>query len=332
MENAGVPPDDKWWSIILYMRSLQYHHYLSTRQKAQIQGIVVQLLKEKDYSEEKYRWLIERQEEVLSSPYKNKLMAALEQYAALMREFENILAGRKGDVQDLQQVTEETIMSGMDPEEAVEKLRDSFASLTRVMEEDAANLELMAKTDPLTGLYNRRGFDEYVEGLKGKVLAGEETLCLLMLDIDHFKKINDTYGHRIGDQALKAVASRIRDTLDNAGSGNHVAGRFGGEEFIVALPDTYLEAACELAEAIRESIENYRFVIRNAKGEVLKDDITITISIGAAAAERTWGDSLLERLIECSDEALYRAKTEGRNRVCRYEPSEKETDRTGQTA
>lgn len=318
LEKAGVPADEKWWSLILYMRSLQHHHYLSNKQKAELQAEVVNLLREKDFSDEKYREVVERQEDILSSPYKQKLQQAVEESAALFREFEQVLRGRRGDVEDLEQVTVETVQSGADPDEVVKKLRGAFKNLSEMMEQDTKNLETMAMTDPLTGLFNRRGFDEYMKKKVAEFMNGGEKLSLLMLDIDHFKKVNDTFGHRIGDQALIMVATRMDAAMHERFIKNYHAARFGGEEFVVVLPGADLNLAMEAAEMIRRDIENYSFVVRNAKGKVVNKDITITISIGVAEALAEWGASLPDRLIECADSALYRAKSEGRNRVCEY--------------
>jgi diguanylate cyclase (GGDEF)-like protein len=314
LENAGVPADEKWWSLI------QHHHYLNNKQKAELQSEVVELLREKDFSDEKYREVVERQEEILSSPYKMKLKQAIEESAALFREFETVIKTRRGDVEDLEQVTVDTIQSGADPDEAVKKLRGAFKSLSEIMEQDAKNLETMAMTDPLTGLFNRRGFDEYMKKKSGEFMNGGGKLSLLMLDIDHFKKVNDTFGHRIGDQALIMVATRMDEAMRERFIKNYHAARYGGEEFAVVLPGADLPLALEAAEIIRRDIENYNFVVRNAKGKVVNKDITITISIGVAEALAEWGEGLSDRLIECADSALYRAKSEGRNRVCEYAP------------
>lgn len=321
LDKAGVPADEKWWSLIIYLRSLKHHHYLSSRQKAEIQAEVVRLLQDKDFSDERFRQLVERQEAILNSPYKQKLQQALEESMSLLREFGNMLKSRRGDVQELELLTVDTIQSGADPEEAVDRLRGAFRNLAGMLEEDARSLEAMAMTDSLTGLANRRSFDKYMKRVFGENSETTKGLCLLMIDVDHFKKVNDTYGHRIGDQALAMVAKHLSESLREKIDADCLAARFGGEEFTVAIPDFDLRRAMEVAEDIRNEIQNHNFVIRNAKGRILERNVTITVSIGVAETEPHWGESAPDRLVERADAALYRAKSEGRNRVCEYAPS-----------
>jgi diguanylate cyclase (GGDEF)-like protein len=125
-----------------------------------------------------------------------------------------------------------------------------------------------------------------------------------MLDLDHFKQINDTYGHPVGDQALKALAHCCQHHLRSV----DILGRYGGEEFLALLPETECEAAIEAAERIRKQVENQ--VLSSERGPV-----SFTISLGVAtAAGHT--DATLDDLIKNADDALYEAKRNGRNRVC----------------
>lgn len=163
--------------------------------------------------------------------------------------------------------------------------------------------------DALTGLTNRRGFDqtlaECFEALNAKGADDENSQpCLLMCDIDHFKKVNDTYGHLFGDRVIRAVAQ----VLKNHVKGRDTAARYGGEEFIVLLPDTPLEGARAVAEKIRRTIETGR--IKKGGSEVVA---RVTISLGAARyIPGESGASFIER----ADQALYVAKNSGRNQVC----------------
>lgn len=161
-----------------------------------------------------------------------------------------------------------------------------------------------AMVDPLTGLVNRSGFESALARVIKAASNDVEPACLLMADIDNFKRINDSYGHLLGDIVLKAVAH----TLNASVKGKDTAARYGGEEFAVVLPDTQLEGARALAENIRSLVEKgqiRRQTDRQPIGQV-------TISIGVAAFRP--GDTR-EALIERADRALYRAKNAGRNRV-----------------
>jgi diguanylate cyclase (GGDEF)-like protein len=170
-----------------------------------------------------------------------------------------------------------------------------------------AELEQMALTDYLTNLYNRRYFMQRgVEEFK-RANRNSQPLALLMLDIDEFKKVNDTYGHEAGDLALQQVAAALKSSLREI----DILGRLGGEEFAVLLPNTSLEGAALLAERMRQTIANTSF---KTPGDVLISTITISIGVAAFTDEMSGTDDLLRN----ADAAMYRAKNSGRNCVGVY--------------
>ena len=164
-----------------------------------------------------------------------------------------------------------------------------------------SNLEKKALYDPLTNCFNKKEIEFLAENFLKNYLRYNTPFSILMLDIDFFKKINDTYGHLAGDYILKEVSNTIKKTIRDS----DVCGRFGGEEFLVLLPNTKMSGALKLAERIRQSIENKKFEFENKQ-------INITISIGLTSASKT--DSVFS-LIERADDGLYDAKRNGRNRV-----------------
>lgn len=183
------------------------------------------------------------------------------------------------------------------------KLRDSGEQMDE-LQKKLETISLESLTDPLTEIGNRRAFDIQ---LRRYVAQGMETggmLCLLLLDIDNFKQFNDTYGHSMGDQVLRLVASLITKTLAGRGFG----ARYGGEEFTIILPNSDLTQAVDIANAIRETLSN-RNIVKRASGEVISG---VTVSIGASLFKH--GEPLAT-LIERTDAALYAAKHTGRNRV-----------------
>ncbi|HEY8099431.1 MAG TPA: diguanylate cyclase [Burkholderiaceae bacterium] len=188
-------------------------------------------------------------------------------------------------------------------ESAHYQLEEKHTELERL----ATHLQQMATTDSLTGCYNRRYFSE----LLSKILPGIRRQCaplaVLMIDIDFFKKINDTYGHDVGDKVICAVAGAIKKTAREA----DVLARFGGEEFVIALPMTALDAALLAGERIRAAVE--KLVIPSAAGE-----ISVTVSVGAASFVVT--DDHIDMAIKRSDLALYDAKHGGRNQVRCFNP------------
>lgn len=164
----------------------------------------------------------------------------------------------------------------------------------------------LATIDGLTGLNNHRTFQEKLEAEIERSKRFNHSLSLLMLDIDSFKKFNDTYGHRIGDEVLKIVSCMIAENIRNV----DFAARYGGEEFVIILPETFLNGAMITGEKIRQAIMNFR------KKVDAWTEISVTVSIGAASYPEDATDR--ENLIEKADQALYSAKKLGRNKVCAF--------------
>ncbi|MFD1198909.1 PleD family two-component system response regulator [Brucella gallinifaecis] len=163
----------------------------------------------------------------------------------------------------------------------------------------------MAVTDSLTGLHNRRYLDTHMPVLLSRATGRERPLSVIMIDFDHFKRINDQYGHDGGDDVLREFAARLRKKI----RGMDVMCRYGGEEFAVVLPDTDLAAAAAVAERIREAVIEQPFLLSAGKHQV---DMTISIGI---ASMRLMGGDTMEALFARTDAALYEAKKKGRNRI-----------------
>lgn len=161
--------------------------------------------------------------------------------------------------------------------------------------------------DPLTGIQNRRAFDASLAEVLEHAKANNEPVCLLMVDIDHFKAVNDTYGHVVGDAVLKQVSSAINDTV----RGGDVLARYGGEEFVALLPNTPMEGAERVADNICNKVRNQPM----NRERVGKDIGRVTVSVGAALFSSS---ESIEEFIVRADTALYRAKESGRNRVCTH--------------
>lgn len=167
-----------------------------------------------------------------------------------------------------------------------------------------------ATLDALTNLNNRRQFETRLGQEIAIAKRQSHPLCAMMIDIDFFKKVNDTYGHAAGDEVLRAVAGIIKEALRES----DIPARYGGEEFAILLPYTKLEEAVLVGERLRNTVENTPVTINQESPE--KQDISVTISMGLAEYDKSEsGEALFER----ADKALYQAKTSGRNRVCVFE-------------
>ncbi|MCA3269461.1 MAG: diguanylate cyclase, partial [Thalassospira sp.] len=162
----------------------------------------------------------------------------------------------------------------------------------------------LALTDELTGLYNRRYFNAHLDSLLAQAEKEHKSTTVLILDIDFFKKINDTYGHDEGDKVLVDVAKRLMRSVRDA----DLVARLGGEEFVAVLPDTRTGIGLQVAERLRRSMEGTPFSLLSGQ------EIPVTISIGMACT-RNEADLDRHRMLKVADEALYKAKRSGRNRV-----------------
>lgn len=181
----------------------------------------------------------------------------------------------------------------------IDRLRCSFE----------ASLE-MAVTDQLTGLYNRRYLASHLTAMFERAKWTGQPLSLMVLDLDHFKSINDTHGHDAGDKVLQEFADLIRNSVRAI----DLACRFGGEEFLIAMPDTDKKFATVVAERLREELARRRVVVNGGR-----DELNATVSIGIASTEDGPDDDNSQLLMKRADEALYVAKAGGRNRVIQSE-------------
>jgi diguanylate cyclase (GGDEF)-like protein len=163
-------------------------------------------------------------------------------------------------------------------------------------------VQSLALTDPLTGLQNRRSLFELGRVEFSRAHRMDRSFCCMMLDLDHFKQINDNYGHLIGDQVLQEFA----DLCKNSVRAVDLIGRYGGEELVILMPETDRETAMQVAERLRSSVEEAPIQVSNGI-------INLTASIGVAAKDEYTTD--LETLIARADQAMYIAKHKGRNCV-----------------
>ncbi len=181
-------------------------------------------------------------------------------------------------------------------------LKNILINLTET-ERELEKKELLAITDALTGLYNRAFFDESIEEEVRDSIKNNKSLSLIMLDIDGFKRVNDTLGHLIGDSVLAEISGIIK----RGARASDLPARFGGEEFVVILPNTTIHEAHEVGERIRSKIEEINFIVEG------RPNTSLTVSIGVATLK---GTDLAKDLLDRADKALLTAKRRGKNTVC----------------
>lgn len=203
--------------------------------------------------------------------------------------------------------TFQDITAQIETQEQLETTLSELQETHKQIEDQNKELYMLANHDQLTGLYNRRAFFEFGENLFDHHNTSGDALACIMCDIDHFKRVNDNYGHAAGDDAIQTVASFLRATVRP----QDIVGRYGGEEFCILLPGIKLEIAKEVSERLRAKIEEKAGLgVRSVEG------LKLTSSFGMAMLSATTPS--LSTLIDHADQALYASKENGRNRVSIY--------------
>ncbi len=221
-----------------------------------------------------------------------------------------VYAQRLGQATTMESITEIAAKILEETREVIESTRHLKTQLEATKKEvqtlrsEMQGIKQSAVTDVLTGLLNRRGLEEIMARVFEHVQSNNSSMCVAIIDIDHFKKVNDTHGHLIGDNVLKMLATVLKDHI----KGKDTAARYGGEEFLIVLPDTQLKGAWVLCEQIRKKLEKMKWIARDTK----KNLGSITISIGIA--QYRLGETV-ETLVERADKGLYFAKEHGRNQT-----------------
>ena len=368
LHRAGVPFDLRWRGSINFLRELESDSRYSLEQKKMFHSCLANIIKEKKFSNAKLKEVNHQIESIRHAnciikeqALKNQLKdrdqllkkekkatnSLLATYTEIIQNSLKTFHDNIDDVDKLKDTTIDAIQSDNDKDIIIQKVTNATGKLVDKMVRESAMLkekaeeaekwkqrakamEYLAMVDQLTQLYNRRAFDEYMNEMIKDIEIREKALSMIFLDIDYFKKFNDSYGHDTGDKVLRIVADIIKKECIR--DGDFIA-RFGGEEIVVVCENLCCENAKDVAERIRKSIENYQFIINGPEME----NAQITISAGVAELLPEWiarTDSgymevpeesekleinrIKTRLFKAADMALYEAKSNGRNCVCVY--------------
>ena len=242
-----------------------------------------------------------------------QVMAMIDAAAGSATTYTESLAGmteklsQSKDREGLRAIVETLVHTAKEMEVSNQKLEERLNASKQEINELQVNLETVrteSLTDPLTQLANRKFFDDSLSAAIEEARAKNESLSLMMTDIDHFKNFNDNYGHLTGDQVLRLVATSVKQNV----KGQDTAARYGGEEFAIILPNTVLRSAIVVADHIRRAVMT-KELMKRSTGEHLG---RITVSIGVATLKKS---DTAQTFIERTDTCLYAAKRHGRNRV-----------------
>ncbi len=271
------------------MASSFYHSNKGIEQLERLQGYLKREFgKDESYTHQFIDIVAEKTIEVLSifeldpgslKPYSELLMEANEELGRMNRSYEQIVL-------------------------QLRKEKERAEALAKELQEANGRLRDLAFKDGLTGLYNHRYFQELMDREVNRSSRYNRPLSLILIDIDHFKQINDTFGHQRGDQVLKQIGRIIRNAIRKP----DIASRYGGEEFAVVLPETDLRGASVLAERIRKCIDSSPFDLNGTKTK-------ITVSLGVTTYVPGKKEMKKSKIIDTADRALYNSKEKGRNRV-----------------
>lgn len=330
LRDFGIEGDSDWVAVFLFVRNLLSKLSVYTdEKKAEIQRELFGELVKKDFSDEHFEAVI-----AMLDMYVMQTIGALELEEALAREkrsasqllneMDEVIDSMHGSserhnrrLDAFKERTVGVIESSSDRSVIVSKVRHMFKELIVEFKEEAKDLhdrakmlEQTANFDPLlTELHNRRALDAYVQETVTQQRKDSVPVSLLMIDVDHFKKVNDTYGHQAGDDVLRALA---RILTAHAIQYHGFPARYGGEELVIVIKGMDQKTAVLKAEAIRADVEQYDFRIRT-EGQLAETPLKFTVSIGVAQWQEGWDAG---KLISAADTALYEAKNSGRNLVC----------------
>lgn len=234
----------------------------------------------------------ELREAGISSTYETRLVCADGKIAnVLITGVPREPGGNKGAISVITDVSEH------------KRIEEALKKATNALELALIREQKLARTDKLTGINNRRSMFELAEFKFEVAKRYKQQLAMIIFDVDHFKKVNDAYGHLVGDQTLVEVTKLVQTQLRNADA----FGRYGGEEFVILLPMTNARQAFKLAERIRKNVEDFH--LKTERGNL----ISITVSLGVSEIDTSREDETVEKLFNRADEAMYQAKNAGRN-------------------
>nr|WP_321259918.1 GGDEF domain-containing protein [uncultured Pseudodesulfovibrio sp.] len=330
LKTAGIGDDPNWMAVILFVRNLLTKLSVFTdAKKAEIQREICAEILKNDFSDERYEIIIAMldmyiMQNIGTQELEEALTKEKQSAAQLLQEMNDIINSMQGAnklhsarLNSFQASATNAIQGGTNKTAILSRVRGMFQELITEFKDEARELnakadhfERTANFDPLlTELYNRRAMEVFMNSAVKECCENCMPLSLMLIDVDHFKRVNDTYGHQAGDDVLRALG---RILTAHAMQYDGFAARYGGEELVIIMKNMDLNRAAIKSEAVRADVENYDFRIRT-NGQLSEDSLQFTVSVGVAELKEGWNAN---SLVSAADSAMYKAKKSGRNRVC----------------
>jgi diguanylate cyclase len=317
MEKSGVPPTPSNYEF--------WFHTLGQTDAALSQDVKTLLEKkgavdERDISRLRRTHFGQDGTETLASltettqQHLNRLSNVIESAGGDTKLFRSALESGRGDLQanlnpeEQRKLIEHILLATTTMVDKSEKLEAKLATSSKevnTLKKDLEKARTESRTDALTGLPNRSAFQSYIDTQAARTMTEGKPLSMIFADIDHFKRFNDTWGHRLGDEVLRLVGQCLEQMCQGLG----YPARYGGEEFVIVVPGKSLKSAADIAEQLRDFVASKTVRAKSTQQTVGR----ITLSMGVSELRP---DDTIGSLIERADQALYHAKNKGRNRVC----------------
>ncbi|WP_243438379.1 GGDEF domain-containing protein [Fundidesulfovibrio soli] len=317
LAKAGTPQDVRWKSLFLFVSFIKEIQFLSSAQKEDIQLIALEALKSLKFDNDSFADVSNRIGARVTSESIDSVNKMFDEIVQAINASKEVIKKRCNNLVDFNNELSNDMRKFSSIEEAVQFVNRNVSEFADLLAQDAESLDAICNLDPLTGLRNRRCFELTVEQLVKSTFEGSRPAYVAMLDVDNFKKFNDSYGHLVGDQVLREVGNLLNEVESKANSpqSGFLAGRYGGEEFVVYLDGVDDEKAFMVAEHIRRSLESKVFKARDVDGALLYGGLKITCSIGLAKLHNDGGKQCYLSALKRADEALYFSKKSGKNRT-----------------
>jgi diguanylate cyclase (GGDEF)-like protein len=315
--------DNKWPLLILELRGIEAKANLSEIQKGKMQEILLRILQEKNFTEARYGQIRKEIASIAYAPYEQKLQEITREMHSLTEEIHQMLGKRRQEIVFVSDSMDQDLNRGAHPEKILSRLRGALRDMAEKMENDAEALLTLSRKDSLTGLANRRFFDEILDKAVVSWQKDKNPVALIYFDVDFFKKFNDVYGHLVGDQVLRTLAAQVRKVLASLSEEENtqvLAARYGGEEFSILMCGPGARQAVSLGESVRKAVEKSALLLRDSAGKVVESGLQVTVSVGVAPLWPGWKDAFQANLVDAADKAMYYAKKSGRNCTVEFVP------------